>query len=383
VTGSGDLERILATRWSEVLQRVDDAVLILDHERVLRFVNGPAQRLLGYAEDQTVGGRCRLTTRGVDCERACPLTFALESDLERVEDFATVYRAKDGRAVPLNVTVIPLRDDDGAFLGAVEILRPRGPQPGFFLTGSSPAIRSLRARLTRHGRERTHLILVGERPVCRDLARAVHRFAGLPDELFEAWKGSWSTVAVWPPGTAYADGDAAGLLLAEPPPEGWQLVVGVDPGAPSIGGAIAAEVVELPSVEDVAGDVDLMVAAWIDALAPGTAVTPAALQRLARVARGSGFEGLERALVAAVAVADGRIEEVHVPADGYSSHLVDELLQAADPLAALECRLLTEVLHRSGWRMQEAADRLGVSRVTLWRKLKDHGIERPNGSGET
>jgi transcriptional regulator of acetoin/glycerol metabolism len=57
--------------------------------------------------------------------------------------------------------------------------------------------------------------------------------------------------------------------------------------------------------------------------------------------------------------------------------LIDELLLDDDPFAALERRLLTEVLRRSGWRMQEAADRLGVSRVTLWRKLKDHGIERP------
>jgi transcriptional regulator of acetoin/glycerol metabolism len=32
--------------------------------------------------------------------------------------------------------------------------------------------------------------------------------------------------------------------------------------------------------------------------------------------------------------------------------------------------------------MQEAADRLGISRVTLWRKLKDHRIERPGNGGD-
>ena len=119
-----------------MLQRIDDAVLVLDHERILRFVNSPARRLLGYEEDKAIGGRCRLTTKGVDCENACPLTFALESDIEQVDNFATVYRTKDGRAVPLTVTVIPLRDDDGHFLGAVEILRSRDPDPGFYLAGS-------------------------------------------------------------------------------------------------------------------------------------------------------------------------------------------------------------------------------------------------------
>jgi PAS domain S-box-containing protein len=371
------LEPILAARWADVLQRIDDAVLVLDHERILRFVNSPARRLLGYEEDQAIGGRCRLTTKGVDCENACPLTFALESDIEQVENFATVYRTKDGRAVPLSITVIPLRDDDGRFLGAVEILRPRDPDPGFYLAGSSLAARSLKSKLLRHGRSRGHLVLIGERPACRDVGRAVHRFAGLPEELFEFWVGTWENTTAWPPGTMYADGDAAASLLDSDPPEGWQVVVGANPGDSSVDGKLAAEVVELPTMEELRDDLALMITAWIENLSPGTTVAPEAMARLGRLGCGMGLEGLEKAMVAAVAAANGRIEAEHVPADGYSSHLVDELLRTENPLAALEQRLLTEVLHRSGWRMQEAADRLGVSRVTLWRKLKDHGIERP------
>ena len=368
---------VLAARWSEVLQRVNDAVLVLDHQRVLRFVNTPARRLLGYAEDQVIGGRCRLTTKGVDCENACPLTFALEKDIDRVDNFATVYRTKDGRDVSLTITVIPLRDDDGSFLGAVEILRPRDPDPGFFLAGSSLAVAALKTRLMRYGRGHGHLVLVGERPACRDVGRAVHRFAGLPDELFEVWSGSWESTPLWPPGTMYSDGESASTLLASDPPDGWRIVVGVESGDQLGDGRVVAEVVELPAVDELRDDLALMVTAWADSIAPGIMVSPGALERLGRLACGSGLEGLEKALVAAVAAADGRIEEEHVPADGYRSHLVDELLQADNPRAALEGHLLTEVLHRSGWRMQEAADRLGVSRVTLWRKLKDHGIERP------
>jgi len=361
----------------DILQRVDDAVLVLDHERVLRFVNPPARRLLGYAEDQTIGGRCRLTTKGVDCENACPLTYALESNIERIDDFATVYRAKDGRAVELTVTVIPLRADEGTFLGAVEILRPRAPDPSFFLAGSSLAVQRLKTKLVRHARSRRHLILIGERPACRDIGRSIHRLAGLPDELFEVWTGSWENTAVWPPGTMYAEGEGARALLAGEPPEGWRVVAATESCEELPEGGLEADVVELPTVDEIRDDLALMVTAWAGALAPGVTVSPGALQRLSRLACGSGLESLERALVAAVAAADGTIDEEHVPADGYSSHLVDELLQDENPLAALEGRLLTEVLHRSGWRMQEAADRLGVSRVTLWRKLKDHGIERP------
>lgn len=364
----------------DVLQRVDDAVLVLDHERILRFVNAPARRLLGYAEDQTIGGRCRLTTKGVDCENACPLTYALEGNIERVDDFSTVYRSKDGRSVPLIVTVIPLRDDEGAFLGAVEILRPRTSNPSFFLAGTSLAVQALKKKLLRHARNRSHLILVGERPACRDVSRSVHRLAGLPDELFEVWTGSWENTEAWPPGTMYAEGEAARTLIASEPPDGWRVVVGVDTGDHPCDGPLKAEVVELPTVEEIRDDLAMMVAAWATALEPGVTVSSQALDQLCRLACWNGLEGLESALVAALAAADGKIDEEHVPSDGYSSHLVDELLQDENPLAALESRLLTEVLHRSGWRMQEAADRLGMSRVTLWRKLKDHGIERPECS---
>ncbi len=377
-----ELEQVLAGRWQDVLTRVEEAVLVLDHERVLRFVNGAARRLLGYEENDSIGGRCRSTTDGLDCRDACPLTYALERSLDCVDDFAAVYRSQDGRPVPLRVTVIPLRDDDGAFRGAVEILRPREPDPGFYLVGSSPAARALRTRLAQHARSREHLVLVGDLPACRDVGRAIHRFAALPGELFKVWTGSWSSVNAWPAGTMYADGPAAASLFAEQPPDGWCLVVGAGRGQNLDLGDTAVEIVELPTVDELCEDLALMVAAWAGSLAPGITVSPSAAQRLARLARDGGLEALKTVLVAAVAAADGCIEDEHIPADGYTNHLVDELLRAEKPLAALESRLLLEVLRRSGWRMQEAADRLGVSRVTLWRKLKDHGIERPESNGE-
>jgi PAS domain S-box-containing protein len=377
VNQKNELDRVLGASWSKVLEHVDDAVLVLDRQRILRFVNDPARRLLGYDEDQVVGGRCRLTTRGVDCENACPLTFALEGEIDRVEGFSTIYRTKDGRAVPLKVTVIPLKDDAGEFIGAVEILHPATSDPGFFLAGSSPGIGSLKTALARHGRARDHLVLVGDRPACRDVGRAVHRFAGLPEELFQVWCGSWDAIDLWPPGTMYGEGDEADSLLADQPPEGWQVVIGRARGDEIETGRLPVEVVKLPAAVEIADDLALMIGAWADRLVPGTTVSPGAMERLTRLARDNGLEALESVLVAAVAAAGSRVEVEHLPADGYGSRLVDEMLQTEDPLAALEGRLLTEVLHRSGWRMQEAADRLGVSRVTLWRKLKDHGIERP------
>lgn len=369
---------MLGDAWPVVLENLAEAVLVLDSQRNLRFVNTRARRLLGYEDGQRLGSRCRLTTRGVDCENACPLTFALESRLDQVEDFATIYHAKDGSSVPLKVTVIPLRGADGAFLGAVEILRPREPDPGFLLAGRGELVGALRRKVAAAAESGAHLVIVGDEPVCADVARTAHRFSGVADSLFHTWGGSWDGIAPWPPGTMFADGDSVESVFATSLPPDWRIFVGASSAS---GNAIADhlphEHIEIPEASEFGDDLPLIVAAWIRQLAPDLVVQPKALERLARMAGDLGFGRLQGVLHAAVAAAGDTLDDMHLPEVGYDSAFVDDLLRETDPLSALERRLLLEVLNRSGWRMQEAADRLCISRVTLWRKLKDHGIERP------
>jgi transcriptional regulator with PAS, ATPase and Fis domain len=375
---------MLGDAWPLVFQHLDDGVLVLDRDRILKFVNRRARRLLGYEDDQKVGGRCRLTTRGLDCENACPLTFALADDLTKVENFSTVYLASDGSPVPLDVTVIPLLDDRGGFSGAVEILRPAEPDPGFLLAGKSEFTGELRRRLQRVAAAGDHVVLVGDETACADVARAVHRFSGIPESLFHGWAGSWDEVPQWPPGTVFASGEGAGSVLQAEAPEGWRIVIAVNTVDDiELDGGGSCTVVELPVAADFGDDLPLVMSAWVDRIAPRTNVSPEALARFSRMARELGFTRMRNVIHAAVAVAGECLEEHHVPSDGYATELVDELLREDNPLAALEKRLLREVLERSEWRMQEAADRLGISRVTLWRKLKDHAIERPADGNET
>lgn len=374
---------LLGDAWPAVLEHVSEAVLVLDSQRNLHFVNARARRLLGYEDGQQIGSRCRLTTRGVDCENACPLTFALERSLERVEDFATVYTAKDGRPLPLKVTVVPLRSPDGAFRGAIEILRPREPDPGFLLAGRCERVAALRRRVVEAARTHAHLVLVGDPPSCADVARAIHRLSGVAESLFHTWSGSWDTVPPWPPGTMFAVGESAASVLEAPPPPGWRVIAGVSRAADwQLRNALDHERIEIPRADELADDLPLIVAAWVRQLSPGLGIEAPALERLARMARELGFARLQSVLHAAVAAAGERLDETHLPIAGYGTAWVDDVLREPDPLMALERRVLNEVLERCGWRMQEAADRLGISRVTLWRKLKDHGIERPGNVGD-
>ena len=378
-----DLRDVLGESLPAVLENLSEAVLILDHQRTLRFVNERARRLLGYNESEPLGGRCRLTTRGIDCENACPLTFALESRLDRIDDFSTVYHTRDGRAVSLKVTVIPLSDPDGGFRGAVEILRPTEPEPGILLSGRSDAALALKDQVTELAESDTHLVLVGAAPACSDVARTIHRYSGVAESLFFSWTGSWDDIPEWPPGTMFAASDGAAGLLTASPPNGWRVIVGVDqPQTVQGDGLLPHEFLELPTARDLHVDIPLIVSAWLRELAPSLTIHPLALDKLSRMAHDVGFERIQRVLHGAVGAAGDILEEHHIPEDGYRAAYVDELLAQDDPLSALERRLLFEVLERSGWKMQEAADRLGISRVTLWRKLKDHEIERPTNHCE-
>lgn len=360
--------------WLAVLDQLGDAVIVIDEQRDLRHVNNAARRLLGYDEGQPIGGRCRHITQGVDCEHACPLTHALKAGLQQVENFAAVYRTASGETLSLDVTVVPLLDDEIGFRGAVEILRPTAPRPGFFMSGHSEIAGELRRRAQAAAKTSADLLIVGEAPACRDVARAIHRYSGLPDTLFLPWNGSWNAITPWPPGAVFGDGPDAGSLLGAGRLDGWRAFI----GARSADGIPAGvEVVMLPPLQNLRGDLPRMIAAWVDELAPGKRVSAAALEQLVILALKRGLTPLENVLVTAAAAAGNCVDTIHLPIDGARPMFVDELLRADKPLAALEERVLREVVDLCGWRMQEAADRLGISRVTLWRKMKDLGIDRP------
>ena len=46
-------------------------------------------------------------------------------------------------------------------------------------------------------------------------------------------------------------------------------------------------------------------------------------------------------------------------------------------LAERERQAIEQALGESGWQLAVAARRLGISRTTLWRRLKQYGMQRP------
>lgn len=55
---------------------------------------------------------------------------------------------------------------------------------------------------------------------------------------------------------------------------------------------------------------------------------------------------------------------------------IENILKNKKPLEDLERKLLFKVLSETNWAYQEAASKLGISRATLWRKIKRLGIRK-------
>lgn len=61
-------------------------------------------------------------------------------------------------------------------------------------------------------------------------------------------------------------------------------------------------------------------------------------------------------------------EAVYLPSDSGPQSLADR-----------EKRAIVDTLDKTGWRLAESARLLGISRTTLWRRLKAYGLHRERG----
>lgn len=130
------------------------------------------------------------------------------------------------------------------------------------------------------------------------------------------------------------------------------------------------------------GTLGALLSAVIDALGEGVVV----LDREGRVAyaseslrpslqtwRDRGIAGAE--LVAELVKLGGRRVRLQL-GQAATGEAVFVATSGDHTLAERERRAILETLGRTGWRLATAARDLGISRTTLWRRLKEYGVRR-------
>jgi PAS domain S-box-containing protein len=112
----------LLARLAAIVQSSDDAIVSKTLDGVITSWNEGAQRIFGYTAEEAIGQRIFL----IIPEDRWPEEEDVLSRLrrgERINHFETIRQTKDGRRVPMSLSVSPIRDDQGRIIGAAKVAR--------------------------------------------------------------------------------------------------------------------------------------------------------------------------------------------------------------------------------------------------------------------
>ncbi|MFI5396136.1 MAG: sigma 54-interacting transcriptional regulator [Candidatus Binatia bacterium] len=106
-----------------VLDSIGDGVFTVNTERMVTSINRTGARIAGHSEAEIVGKTCHefLGCRA-ESAHACPVTRLLVGG-PAVTNFETEYVDRTSRMLPVSLSISALRDEHGQIVGAVEAFR--------------------------------------------------------------------------------------------------------------------------------------------------------------------------------------------------------------------------------------------------------------------
>src|SRR2546421_10372873 len=105
-----------------IVESSDDAIISKTLEGVITSWNRGAQLLFGYTPEEAIGRSITLIIPpDLQSEEAVILSRLRRG--ERIEHFETVRRAKDGRLIPISLSISRVRDATGRIIGASKVAR--------------------------------------------------------------------------------------------------------------------------------------------------------------------------------------------------------------------------------------------------------------------
>lgn len=105
-----------------IVESAEDAIISKNLDGIVQSWNPGAERMFGYSAEEMIGQPIlRLLPKGNEDEELTILARLRAG--ERLSNFQTVRRHKDGHLVPVSLTISPVRDQEGKIIGASKIAR--------------------------------------------------------------------------------------------------------------------------------------------------------------------------------------------------------------------------------------------------------------------
>ena len=112
-----------STAWlAAIVESTDDAIISKDLNGLITSWNVGAERIFGYAAHEIIG---RPILELIPSDRTAEEDYILGSVRrgERIKQFDTIRKCKDGRLIHVSLTISPIRNQDNVIVGVSKIAR--------------------------------------------------------------------------------------------------------------------------------------------------------------------------------------------------------------------------------------------------------------------
>jgi PAS domain S-box-containing protein len=110
------------SQLSAIVESSDDAIISSDLDGIIRSWNRGAEELFGYRAKEIIGKPLSILAARKNTDEI-PNVLARLGRGERVEHYESERRAKDGRSIPVSLSVSSIVDSSGRVIGASKIVR--------------------------------------------------------------------------------------------------------------------------------------------------------------------------------------------------------------------------------------------------------------------
>lgn len=121
ISSQKEAERVQA-HFAAIVESAEDAIISKSLDGVIQTWNCGAERIFGYTPAEAIG-RSIMILIPSDRHHEEPQILARIAAGERIEHYETVRVAKDGRRIPISLTISPIRNVHGEIVGASKIAR--------------------------------------------------------------------------------------------------------------------------------------------------------------------------------------------------------------------------------------------------------------------